>query len=51
MICRSFVKKGKFKNRNLSQEKKPPRAQIFSYFRYESRNNSVFTAKVPNTKQ
>ena len=28
------------KKSNLSEEKKiPPRAQIFRYFRYESRNN------------
>ena len=25
----------------MSEEKKTPRAQIFRYFRYESRNNKV----------
>ena len=28
------------KIRNLSEEKNPPRAQIFRYFRYESRNKN-----------
>ena len=36
------------KNRNLSEEKKPPRAQIFRYFRYENRNkNYAFFCFVP----
>ena len=36
---KNFVKNGYLKSRNLSEEKKPPRAQIFRYFRIESRNN------------
>ena len=32
-----FVKE----RRSLSEEKKPTRAQIFRYFRYESRNNKT----------
>ena len=32
------------KSRNLSEEKKNNRAQIFRYFRYESRKNNI----IPN---
>ena len=40
MIPKNSAKNGYLKSRNLSEEKKnPPRAQIFRYFRIESRNN------------
>ena len=39
MIEINSVKKVYLKSRNLSEEKNPPRAQIFRYYRYESRNN------------
>ena len=40
MIKKSFVKNGKLKSRNLSEEKNPPGAQIFRHFRIESRNKN-----------
>ena len=39
MIKKNSVKNGYLKSRNLSEEKNPSRAQIFRYFRIESRNN------------
>ena len=36
----NIVKNGYLKSRNLSEEKKPTRAQTFRYFRIESRNNN-----------
>ena len=41
MILKSYVKNGSLKSRNLSEEKNPSRAQIFRYFRIESRNKTA----------
>ena len=41
MIFKKSVKNGLSKSRNLSEGKKPPRAQIFRYFRYKIRNNKM----------
>ena len=35
------LSKWQVKSRNLSEEKKPTRVQMFRYFRYESRNNYI----------
>ena len=40
MILKKFVKNGLL-NWNWSEEKKPPRAQIFRYFCYQSRNSKL----------
>ena len=41
MIQKSSIKNGQIKSRNLSREKRPARAQIFRYFRIESRNKKL----------
>ena len=42
LILKNSVINGLLKSRSLSVDKKKPlRAQIFRYFRYESRNNNL----------
>ena len=38
--------KSQLKSRNLSEEKKPPRSQIFGYFCYKSRNKNLINSAI-----
>ena len=45
MIFKKSFKNGELKSQNLS-EKKPLRAQIFRFFRYESRNKKYYICNI-----